>query len=53
MGNNTLTDFNCIHPQKKFKLKIDGGINEIFHLILCASCYANQKPRFVIKEEVL
>ena len=53
MEENTLNGFQCNHDPKKVKLKIDGGANEIFHLILCLSCYANQKPNFIIGEEII
>jgi len=45
--------FACSHLPKKFKLLIDGGLGETLCLELCKLCHLQQKPKFVIKVEIL
>ena len=50
MTNSILT---CEHSPKYVRLTIDAGLHEIVHLDLCRICRIEQKPKFVIDEEIL
>jgi len=45
--------FQCNHSPKKFKIALDGSVLGNYSLELCASCYAIQDKKFVIKEEII
>ena len=52
-GRKLKQTFSCKHSTVHARLIIDGGLNETFCLELCRTCYIQQKPKFVISEEVL
>jgi len=52
-GERLIQEFQCEHSPKQIKLLINGGLGEVFNLSLCQNCNEKQRPKFVIKEEIL